>query len=222
MLLLDSNSGDVFFNESLIARIGLSETLIMASFINRRSSLILKDELLDIGWPDKFVAPNSLAVAIKNIRKMLLITACDELFIETVHRKGYIFHCGEVQCGFIDNQRNKVDETKLDLGISFYDSKHSANQQRFKKKWPLLLSTNQIKNMFYCLSFMFFLFISILIYSSKINEVCYNIKNARLCGIFILDEKTRTMLSDRVGEQRGSFIYGYEKNLVDIGLYKMD
>lgn len=221
MLLLDTNSGDVRWKTNIVARIGMSETLVLSSFINRPGSLILKDELLDIGWPDKFVTPNSLAVAIKNIRKILAAISCDDLFIETVHRKGYIFHCDGVLCecsqGSYDIEVDLQPNIYIDEGLNVNDDSHHI----LDKGMGILPFTSVIKVVSYIIFFCFFV-TSVMIYKSKANISCYNIKNARVCGLFMLDKKSKNIIQEQVGNRDGEFIYGYEKKLSDIKIYKID
>ncbi|HDO1324259.1 TPA: winged helix-turn-helix transcriptional regulator [Aeromonas veronii] len=92
MLELDTDSGELTWYGKPLARLSRSETLLLEHFIEHPESLISQDNLLDAGWPQSVVAPNTLVVAIKNIRKSLSKT---RLSIETVHRRGYIFHAGD-------------------------------------------------------------------------------------------------------------------------------
>lgn len=91
MLLLCAETGSVKYNDQLVARLGQSETLVLSTLIQHAGELLTKDRLLDLGWPNKVVAPNSLTAAVKQIRKALKLIEQD-VFIETVYRRGYIFH----------------------------------------------------------------------------------------------------------------------------------
>nr|WP_201354625.1 winged helix-turn-helix domain-containing protein [Aeromonas hydrophila] len=91
MLVLCAETGSVKYNSELVARLGQSETLVLSALIVHAGELLTKDKLLDIGWPNKIVAPNSLTAAIKQIRKAIKHIE-NEVLIETVYRRGYILH----------------------------------------------------------------------------------------------------------------------------------
>lgn len=91
MLELNTVSGELVWHGMPLARLSRSETLLLGHFIEHAEELLSQDSLLDAGWPQSIVAPNTLVVAIKNIRKHLSQTGAS---IETVHRRGYIFHPG--------------------------------------------------------------------------------------------------------------------------------
>lgn len=88
MVVLCVETGSVKYNGELVVRLGQSETLVLSALIVHSGELLTKDKLLDIGWPNKIVAPNSLTAAIKQIRKAIK----HEVLIETVYRRGYILH----------------------------------------------------------------------------------------------------------------------------------
>ena len=91
MFSLNSASGELIFDGEVIAQLSPSEIQVLQCLLNSPDKLVAKEILLDAGWPDKVVQQNSLAVAIKNIRKALAIIS-NEQIIETKHRKGYILH----------------------------------------------------------------------------------------------------------------------------------
>ncbi|NEX73589.1 winged helix-turn-helix domain-containing protein [Aeromonas rivipollensis] len=227
MLLLDTDSGDVLWNDSLMSRVGASEALVLSAFIKSPGVLILKDDLLDIGWPDKFVAPNSLAVAIKNLRRILQLTASDKLFIETVHRKGYIFHCNGITCESIQGARKneplpKIENFEPEQELNLNGKKAAGKSKNEGADSTLLIFLSVFRRMSFYMAFSFFTILAVLIHGSKKNVECYHINNASLCGLFILDEESKKVIKSKVGEQNGEYVYGYEKKLSDIEIYKMD
>jgi DNA-binding winged helix-turn-helix (wHTH) protein/predicted ATPase len=64
---------------------------VLAVLLERRGSLVSKDELLDAVWRDASVADGVLKVSVAEIRKALGDSATTPRFIETVHRRGYRF-----------------------------------------------------------------------------------------------------------------------------------
>lgn len=117
MWSLDINSGDISWSDNKISRLSTSETNILRILISHRGELVSKDELIDAGWPQKIVSPNSLTVVIKNIRKCISSVDSDT-YIETAHRKGYILHCGSdnfaiknrAQCAEIVEDKSTIIE----------------------------------------------------------------------------------------------------------------
>lgn len=65
------------------------ETLV--ALVERGGRLVMKDELLREVWPDAFVEEGSLARNIHELRKTLGEVASENLYIETVPKRGYRF-----------------------------------------------------------------------------------------------------------------------------------
>lgn len=70
-----------------------TETLV--ALVERHGSLVTKEELLRIVWPDAFVEENNLAQNISLLRRVLGESSDGAPFIETVPKRGYRF-VGEV------------------------------------------------------------------------------------------------------------------------------
>lgn len=64
---------------------------VLSVLLERRGSLVSKDEILDAVWRDAHVADGVLKVSIAEIRKALGDSPTTPRFIETVHRRGYRF-----------------------------------------------------------------------------------------------------------------------------------
>jgi DNA-binding winged helix-turn-helix (wHTH) protein/tetratricopeptide (TPR) repeat protein len=64
---------------------------VLLALVRRAGSLVSKRELLDIVWPESFVAEGILAVHISALRKTLGNGEHSARFIETVSRSGYRF-----------------------------------------------------------------------------------------------------------------------------------
>ncbi|MFM5636342.1 transcriptional regulator [Aeromonas veronii] len=71
MLVFDRISGRIFCNETEIGRLNYSDRLIFELLISERNKIVHKDVLLATGWPERIVVPNSLTIAIRNIRGAL-------------------------------------------------------------------------------------------------------------------------------------------------------
>ena len=58
-----------YTNQEVTTKLSASETKILQFLIDNSGEIISREKLLEIGWPDKVVVPNSLNVAIANLRK---------------------------------------------------------------------------------------------------------------------------------------------------------
>ena len=58
-----------YTNQETTTKLSASETKILQFLIDNSGEIISREKLLEIGWPDKVVVPNSLNVAIANLRK---------------------------------------------------------------------------------------------------------------------------------------------------------
>lgn len=238
--MLDYNaiSGDITWNSEVIARLSKSEILIFAALLKKLNQFSSKEELIEEGWPDKFVSPNSLAVAIKNIRKVLQET--DGAFnIETVHRRGYILHgeADKIQSNMIDRQlpcdspKNKneinteskttesysykVDEAIGDMAkINATSIAQERHGSYFKKIF--------IKTLFslYCVAV---LSLSIIYFFSSGELYCYQLSGkTKICGVFELNESKRKLIEENIQKEYGAYLYGYDNNDQKIKVYSVD
>ncbi|HWM90934.1 MAG TPA: winged helix-turn-helix domain-containing protein [Thermoanaerobaculia bacterium] len=67
------------------------ESEMLLALVERRSSLVTKQELLERVWPDRFVEENSLTKCVSALRKALGDRRVGSRYIETVARRGYRF-----------------------------------------------------------------------------------------------------------------------------------
>ena len=75
------------------ARLSCAEALILAYLLDHHDEICDKETLLAAGWQGRPISPNSLNVAIANIRRHLLPSPrCAE--IRSTARKGYALHLG--------------------------------------------------------------------------------------------------------------------------------
>lgn len=73
------------------ASLGGKAIALLRALMDRPRTLVTKEELLDIVWPDVTVSESVLTTAVKEIRQALGDDARDPRFIETVHGRGYRF-----------------------------------------------------------------------------------------------------------------------------------
>ncbi len=65
---------------------------VLSYLVTRPHTLVSNDELLSRGWPGIAVTPQTLTNVIRELRLALQDSAKAPRFIETVHRRGYVFH----------------------------------------------------------------------------------------------------------------------------------
>ncbi|KAJ8739022.1 winged helix-turn-helix domain-containing protein [Aeromonas veronii] len=251
MLELNTVSGELVWCGKPLARLSRSETLLLSHFIEHAELLRSQDDLLSAGWPKSIVAPNTLVVAIKNIRKNLSETGSS---IETVHRRGYIFHPGKEAARIISSltescleepemRSDTQDDTEAfdttliednvairgnekissDLQERVLASKKS-NNHLFAKVRELsrfnLLRSLALKIFFYALSLVM-LVVAIFVYDSTHEWYCYQVEDASVCGIFILDSAQQQVIKAELNGKSGEFLYGYENDLSKLKVYKI-
>lgn len=70
-----------------------SETAVLVLLLSSPNAIFTKEELLQVGWPDRVVAPTSLTQCISTLRKKLEPYA--EVQLKTIARRGYQLHVSE-------------------------------------------------------------------------------------------------------------------------------
>lgn len=235
MWTLDIASGDLCFGETKVGRLNQSETLVLSCLISNHDLLVSKDLLLDTGWPGKFVAPNSLTAAIKNIRQLLSRVESD-IFIETAHRKGYTLKGNpehirlieivpSAQIRLPDNavqEMSSVDEfVQSDEGLN---ATIMEEQQVRTTHW-LQLKCGSRRCLYLLLSiimvvYLLVTFILIFFVTFKPADLyCYKINKAEFCGLFELNSTYKQRITDSYGESEAKYYYGYDESLDEIKIY---
>ncbi|HDO1315545.1 winged helix-turn-helix domain-containing protein [Aeromonas veronii] len=239
MLELNRVSGDLTWHGTRLARLSRSETFLLCYFIEHPGTLISQDTLLDVGWPQSVVAPNTLVVAIKKIRKTLSDTSAS---IETSPRRGYIFHLGETVASLITDESYTTFK-KMDDECNIIDSSLAMNETILKVTdgptpvdyegdkvndlsklviLPKLSFINKsIKNAFCYFLLLFFMFSAVFVYESTQEWYCYQIRDASFCGAFRLETAQYKKISAGLIGKSGYFLYGYENDFSDLKVYKV-
>jgi DNA-binding winged helix-turn-helix (wHTH) protein len=215
MISLNENSGELIWDGAVIAQLSPSEIQVLQCLLEKPDELVEKDILLEAGWPSKVVQQNSLTVAIKNIRKALA-EITDGPIIETRHRKGYIFHPAvnpNKNVGFYTS----IDDLVVDLENSTEAIKPDYIHKRNTYKLGSILANIIFYSVFTALA-LWSLFIATL--DTPIN--CNKINKANLCGYSELSDADITYIEQTVGESEGTFLYGYDKELGQLQIHKMD
>ena len=70
-----------------------SETALLVLLLSSTNAIFTKEELLQVGWPERVVAPTSLTQCISTLRKKL--EPYTEVQLKTVARRGYQLHISE-------------------------------------------------------------------------------------------------------------------------------
>lgn len=104
--------------------ITLPESCILETLINKPNAISTKDELIVAAWgsPD-IIGPNSLPVAITNLRKVLEL---DNIKIINVPRKGYKTHIPEFETSLDPPQPHQIGHNSFTCPL-----KHPLSPHRF-------------------------------------------------------------------------------------------
>lgn len=86
--IFKKESGDLSYGLKRLGRLNSSESEVLTHLYLHRGELVHRDTLLDVGWPKKIVTPNSLNMAIKNIRACFEKVNLDDV-ITTHVKKGF-------------------------------------------------------------------------------------------------------------------------------------
>ncbi|WOX47328.1 winged helix-turn-helix domain-containing protein [Aeromonas sp. XH] len=245
-LILDIHSGDIILDGQKVARLSVSETCVLALLASNEGRLLSKEQLLDEGWPGKVVSPSSLTVAIKNIRKALCAKDTPT-YIETVHRKGYIYHGEGAKFSIkekdtLSNESKGIDiQSPEDNGGSMAVAQAAINpeinQELYASEYSLKKSECSLKHRrvpgkprihygriigwgAFSIVYIFFLCLAIFVFLSKKDLVCYQVEQATVCGRFKLDDAAINEIKSKLNDKTGDYLYGYTKNLDGIEIYQ--
>ncbi|MFM4984896.1 transcriptional regulator [Aeromonas veronii] len=215
MISLNINSGELLVNGSTTAQLSSSEILVLQCLMDQPDVLVSKEALMEAGWPSKVVQQNSLTVAIKNIRKALA-EITDGPIIETRHRRGYIFHSvvsttKKIECDVSSMDFSVDQETSTEIIEPNY-----SHEKRLNKFCSILVDI--IFYSVFALMALWSLFITTLdtpIIRNKINK-------ANLCGYSELSDHDVKCIEKKVSASEGTYLYGYDKELDQLQIHKMD
>lgn len=227
MWVIDRGSGYVFFNNDRVGQLGTSEILVFQFLSENLDALKSKNEILDYAWPQKVVAPNSLTVAIKNIRKVFSARPCS-IEIKTHHGRGYSLHGDINEVALVEQRHDGLDEKieRGDLNIeplspSIVNS--TTSQENVSAKFTNLASV--VKKMVGISLCIMLASAAALVWGYNKKIYCEEIVSSVIaCGTRSLNENHKVQLKKQVEEQVASheerytrYVYGYNyspKNLV--------
>ena len=93
---------------------------VLAHLVERRDRVVLKTELLDDVWGDRFVSESALTSRIKSARRVVGDDGAAQRVIQTVHGRGYRFVAPvEVLEPTVAPERTAVSERKVEQRIHF-------------------------------------------------------------------------------------------------------
>ena len=64
---------------------------VLAHLVHHRDRVVAKEELLDEVWGSRFVSESALTTRIKQVRRAVGDTGCDQRVVRTYHGRGYRF-----------------------------------------------------------------------------------------------------------------------------------
>lgn len=107
-------------------RLSQAETLILAYFLNHPEQPCSKDLLLSIGWEGRPISPNSLPVAIGNLRRAFSDFNVD-VEIQSIPRAGYFFSVNAkiTKSDVVPPETSSFSRNKIDTNYEFYKNKDS-------------------------------------------------------------------------------------------------
>ncbi|MBS4687047.1 winged helix-turn-helix domain-containing protein [Aeromonas sobria] len=150
MWVIERSCGNVYFSNERVGQLGSSEVVVLEYLIDNLGQLKEKGELLDFAWPQKIVSPNSLTVAIKNIRKVFSVRKC-ALEIRTHHGKGYSLHGDVSEVTIVDEFASvsieQVETERSDAVSGLTDTTSIARVENEKKIYnfiPIAVLTQKV------------------------------------------------------------------------------
>ncbi|MFQ2114640.1 transcriptional regulator [Aeromonas veronii] len=223
---LNKDSGDLSDGIKRLGRLNSSESEVLVLLYQNKGNLVSKDSLLDAGWPNKIVTPNSLNMAVKNIRVCFEKLNIDDVIITHV-KKGFSWN--PIYGIDISTAPTKVYSNKLEsfsqvassvpehVNVSLKDELSSNSRvdevdsaddlNRIVNFRNLNLSIRKKIEIlfFYCLvaatiSIVFFYYT----YWTSIS--CYHLNGSNFCGVG--EFKESTIPSDI---ENGNYLFGYTK-----------
>ena len=94
---------------------------LLQELMLRSHTLVTKDRLFAVGWPDQAVSDAVLTTAIRELRRALVDRARDPVWIETHHGKGYRFlpdvKARNVHPGLFDDSKDSAYRNAVPFGM---------------------------------------------------------------------------------------------------------
>lgn len=191
-ILLKHPEWELFVNEKSAGRLNFAESKVITMLASAGGDILDKHQLLDNGWPSKIVSPNSLNVAIKNIRGCLDSVDCQDVII-THPKRGFSWNAAyHLEHEYPQEEQAWGRGTLLPLNAS-KPTHHSPSLKQIA-----LLTLNGMVVIYIIAVSLFYL-----IY--KVELQCQTIDDMSFCGVGKLrqDKITNAALSGQ------KYVYGY-------------
>lgn len=229
MWRVEKPRGSVFYQNEVVGQLGCSEVILLCSLLKEPGRVFTKNELLELGWPGKIVAPNSLTVAIKNIRKIFGYRP-SELNIKTIHGQGYVLveqvndeiivveQESALPEGTVNDEASPTDEY-FPYEKHLSSNRSDGNEVPFFHKFTLLESLVKI-------SIFIILVVSSVVMALHDKKVyCDKINGVEFCGSHpLLKEEKNKLLSTTLNETKNDtfkYIYGYNYTATKMVYYPL-
>lgn len=198
MVYVDTLTGFVYNDEVLIGHLNQNELAIIKCLVEREGEAVSREALLAVGWPGRIVVQNSVNMAIKNIRNILLKVS-NEAFIVTLPREGYRIIPGTV----LIRGGESCETVTLDVEYSRFLHVPFV-------KWLRSLDINSTS-----WSFVFFFIFSIMLwwavftlYSGRESLQCMSKKDVVVCSLE--RGSVSQAVLDNAPQEPGTYIYGVD------------
>lgn len=231
MWIVERHSGHVYFNDERVNQLGASEVLLLECLIASVGQVKNKHDLLDFAWPKKIVAPNSLTVAIKNIRKVFSMKTTT-LEIKTHHGKGYSLHGDLQEISIVDEFSESTtleveisgsmdgiieEESVTFVDVIDDDSKMGISERNSGK--------NKIKSLLVTLIILVIMSASVVVWGYDKKVYCEEIiSGSVVCGTRVLHEKEINIIKEHILSQKekaSKYVYGYNYTPKNIVVYSV-
>ncbi|MFT2798983.1 winged helix-turn-helix domain-containing protein [Serratia sp. N21D137] len=180
-VIVDSNTGFVFYSNKKIGALNIAEKKILLYLLSMKGEVAQKEDIISIAWENSVTVPNSLNVAIRNIR-ILLSKVSAESFIITIPRVGFSIPNYSF---FLVSSTSFINE-QLDISL-----KKTSEMTSFLPSSPLEIKHAMIKRIFKYFYTIFFsvvllslTFLNVIFFISKPVLTCYDYKQSKYCGTF--------------------------------------
>lgn len=176
--------------------------LIFKKLSISKNEIVDKETLISIGWPSKFVHPNSLNMAIKSIRELFFNLGVEDIII-THSKKG--FSINEKYTITLYNHLESQEESfnKQDYGL-FNQEIHGCNCGEDEKSIFFSIKRN-IAIISYVVFLILIMFVGVWLFLAKTNVKCYGYQGANFCGVGTFSNNLVKNVS------RGStYVFGYK------------
>lgn len=150
---LNTSTGEILDSQGrVLGRLNSSEALIVEYLSKASPSIIDKNVLLDFAWPKKIVSPNSLNVAVKNIREVFESKCMIDDIIQTHVKKGFSW-CENYRMEFFTEEESSFQGQFVTDDKPIFTPEHAVIQPD-KNKINILRVVVLSELLLFCLLFL--------------------------------------------------------------------